>query len=69
MMDKYYKSVLHFSPLKRGTSLEAWKYGEMRAFGSRLPQGGRRGDAYAMYAGIDANSDDEIEALFAHAQV
>lgn len=68
-MRKHRKSVSHFNPLKRGSSLEAWKYGEMRAFGSRLPQGGRRGDAYAMYAGINADSDEEIKALFEHAQV
>lgn len=68
-MTKHRNSVSHFNPLKRGGSLEAWKYGEMRAFGSRIPQGGRRGDAYAMYAGINADSDEEIKSLFTHAQV
>lgn len=63
------KAVKKFRPLKRGGSLEAWKYGEMKAIGSRLPQGGRRGDAFVMYSGIEAKTTEEIEALFAHAHV
>lgn len=41
----------------------------MKAIGSRLAQGGRRGDAFVFYSGVEANTVQEIEALFAHAHV
>lgn len=55
--------------MKRGGSFEVWKYGEMRALGSRQAQGGIPADSYTMYAGMEGQSDDEIRALFAHASV
>lgn len=68
-LQQHHRDVTKFRPLKRGGSLEAWKYGEMRAIGSRLAQGGRRGDAYAWYSGIEADTDEEIKALFGHGHV
>lgn len=65
----HHEGTSQFKPLKRGTSFEAWKYGEMKALGSRLAQGGRAGDAYTMYAGVEGTTHDEIHALFGHAQV
>ncbi|KAG6837598.1 hypothetical protein H0H93_007012 [Arthromyces matolae] len=55
-------------PLSRGSSFNAWRYGIMRAIGSRMPKGGRPGDAYALYSGLDAGNDEEIQTLFGHAQ-
>ncbi|KAF8237872.1 hypothetical protein L208DRAFT_1375397 [Tricholoma matsutake] len=39
----HHEGTSQFKPLKRGTSFEAWKYGEMKALGSWLAQGGRAG--------------------------
>jgi len=41
----------------------------MYARGARLPQGGRPGDAYGFYAGMEAITVDDINALFNDAEV
>jgi hypothetical protein len=65
----YHQKITGFSTLKRGTSFQAWAYGDMTAIGSRVAQGGRAGDAYAPYAGMDAQTEHDIKALFGHAHV
>lgn len=68
-LKQHHQQVSRIKPLKRGVSFEAWKYGQMRAIGSRKPQGGRPGDTYTHYAGTDAGTNEEIQTIFGHAQV
>ncbi|KAG6876285.1 hypothetical protein C0992_000199 [Termitomyces sp. T32_za158] len=67
-MMEHHRQVSRLPALGRGCSFDAWRYGVMRAIGSRVPQGGRPGDAYAFYKGMDGGTDQEIKALFGHAQ-
>ena len=63
------QSVSKFKPLKRGSAFQNWNFGQMRAIGSRVPQGGKAGDAYTPYAGIDGSTAEELQVLFGHAFV
>jgi hypothetical protein len=55
--------------VRRGSTMEAFGYGEMYAFGSRQPQGGRKGDTYTEYPQLRADSIADIETLFYYAHV
>jgi len=54
----------------RGDKFQAWKRGEMLAVGSRMPSGGRPGDTYTVYQGMEIMDDvHQIRKLFKHAKV
>ena len=55
--------------LKRGRQFNSYSQGEMIPKGARIPQGGRPGDAYTFYEGMEAITHDEINALFNDAEV
>lgn len=57
------------SALSRGGGFDFWTGGTMTPLGSRIPTGGRAGDCYTAYQGIDASTPEAIRALFGHAQV
>jgi len=53
----------------RGGQFQAWKNGEMLGFGSRMPSGGRPGDTYTVYQGMEIMDDvNHIKKLFQHAK-
>lgn len=41
----------------------------MTGIGHRAPQGGRSGDGYAPYPGVDGSTLEELDGLFGHAFV
>jgi len=63
------ESVQKFKPLKRGSAFQNWDFGQMKVVGSRVPQGGKAGDAYTAYTGIEGSTAEELELLFEHAFV
>lgn len=69
---QHHQNSSHLEPLTRGQTFASWKYGQMRAIGSRAPQGGRPGDGYSMYSGVEGRTrqpEQEILTLFEHARV
>ncbi|KAJ4465422.1 hypothetical protein C8J55DRAFT_566351 [Lentinula edodes] len=55
-------------PVRRGGKFDLWSSGQMRPYGWRQPSGGRLGDTYAPYAGMEAESVEGITILFEHAE-
>ncbi|KAJ3925153.1 MAG: hypothetical protein NXY57DRAFT_968286 [Lentinula lateritia] len=51
-------------PVRRGGKFDLWSSGQMRPYGWRQPSGGRLGDAYAPYAGMEAESVEDI--MYSH---
>ena len=41
----------------------------MTGIGHQAPQGGRSGDVYAPYPGVDGSTHEELHELFGHAFV
>ncbi|KAJ3832968.1 hypothetical protein F5878DRAFT_633797 [Lentinula raphanica] len=50
--------------LKRGGQFRSFGGGEMIPIGARTPSGGRKGDAYTSYAGLEASTQHGLEMLF-----
>ncbi|KAJ3751605.1 hypothetical protein EV360DRAFT_89564 [Lentinula raphanica] len=50
--------------LKRGAQFRSFGGGKMIPIGARTPSGGREGDAYTTYAGLEAHSQQGLEILF-----
>ncbi|KAG6836756.1 hypothetical protein H0H93_003675 [Arthromyces matolae] len=67
-LKQHHRNISTLPPLNRGYSFDAWRYGMMRAIGSRVPQGGRPGDTYTLYAGMEGRNEQEIRMLFGHAE-
>jgi len=55
--------------VRRGSTIEAFGYGNMYAIGSRQPQGGRGGDTYTEYPQLRAETLQDIKTLFYYARV
>ena len=55
--------------VRRGSTIEAFGYGDMYLYGSRQPQGGREGDTYTEYPHLRADSIQDIRKLFHYAHV
>jgi hypothetical protein len=54
----------------RGGQFQPWKNGEMVGVGSRMPSGGRPGDTYTVYQGMEIVDDvNHIKKVFEHAKV
>lgn len=53
----------------RGQQFHNFSEGAMYPVGTRSPMGGSAGSAYALYAGMGANTLEGLEALFDHAEV
>lgn len=68
-LEENQKQLKSLMKLSRGKVFSKWKYGEMRAMGSRQPVGGRPGDGYGPYDGVSATSVNDIETLFSHVSV
>ncbi|KAJ3825957.1 hypothetical protein F5880DRAFT_1610639 [Lentinula raphanica] len=52
------------SAVKRGGQFHSYSGGKMIPLGSRLPSGGRAGDSYTSYSGLEASSQIGLEILF-----
>ncbi|KAJ8076529.1 hypothetical protein PM082_000952 [Marasmius tenuissimus] len=50
--------------VRRGSQFAHWTTGIMFPWGKRVPSGGRRGDTYTYYAGIESNNFDGVKAMF-----
>ena len=57
------------SSLLRREKLQMWAYGDIWATGARVPQGGRLGDSYGLYAHHNVSSPEGIRVIFSHAYV
>ena len=56
--------------LGRGGQFQLWGRGIMQSIGSRMASGGRLGDTYAVYPGMEIEGDIErVRKLFKHAKV
>jgi hypothetical protein len=55
--------------VKRGAQFNSYSQGGMIPKGGRISQGGRPGDAYTFYEGMEAITLDDIDALFNDAEV
>jgi len=55
--------------VRRGSTVEAFGYGDMYPYGSRQPQGGRAGDTYTEYPHLHADSIQNIRRFFHYAHV
>lgn len=55
--------------VRRGKIFSSWQYGSMVPIGSWVPNGGCAGAGYGSYTHMSSTTDDDIEALFAHAHV
>ncbi|KAG2335577.1 hypothetical protein BDR05DRAFT_353426 [Suillus weaverae] len=53
--------------IKRGSQFRRFEWGEMHPVGSRKPTGGKPGDTYTSYAGMEVTDTSHIRLLFAHA--
>jgi hypothetical protein len=54
----------------RGRKFQPWRFGTMQAVGSRMPSGGRPGDTYTVYPGMEINDDvGQVRKLFKVAKV
>jgi hypothetical protein len=60
---------LNLKSVKRGSQFQFYSEGEMFSRGARAPMGGLPGDAYTMYAGMDAIDCEGINILFNDAEV
>ncbi|KAJ3969036.1 hypothetical protein EV361DRAFT_951807 [Lentinula raphanica] len=54
-------------PVTRGRQFESYIGGEMTALGSRSPSGGRAGDGYTSYSGLEARTERGLAILFKQA--
>jgi hypothetical protein len=55
--------------VRRGSTIEAFGYGDMYSYGSRQLQGGRKADTYTEYPHLHADSIQDIKRLFHYAHV
>jgi len=59
----------HAAAISRGGQFQPWSNGTMQAVGSRMPSGGRPGDTYTIYPGMEIRNEiDRIKRLFKHAK-
>lgn len=69
-MKETHEKVTHIRPLRRRGEFATWDDGDsMFPIGSRIGMGGRAGDTYAAYAGIEGDNVDGINFLFDEALV
>lgn len=54
--------------IQRGGKFDFYSAGKMYPHGTRAPMGGRPGDGYVMYEGMDADGIDSVNVLFNHAE-
>jgi hypothetical protein len=55
--------------IKRGSQFRRFEWGRMHPVGSRRPAGGKPGDTYTGYDGMEVTDTSHIKLLFAHAAV
>ncbi|KAG2362870.1 hypothetical protein BDR07DRAFT_1484229 [Suillus spraguei] len=53
--------------IKRGNQFRRFEWGKMCPIGSRKPAGGKLGDTYTSYAGMEVTDAAQIKLLFTHA--
>jgi hypothetical protein len=65
------KTFLKTGNLCRGSDFQPWNRGQMKPVGSRQPAGGRTGDTYTVYRGMEIELGDveKVKQLFRHAKV
>ncbi|KAF9034565.1 hypothetical protein BJ165DRAFT_1409866 [Panaeolus papilionaceus] len=55
---------LKMKPLQRGSQFAQYGQGEMFTHGARAPMGGRAGDSYVFYDGMEGITKEGLESLF-----
>jgi hypothetical protein len=68
-MQNYHNQACKSKAVRRGSTIEAFGYGNMYPSGSRQPQGGRNADTYTEYSQLSAKTIQDIKKLFYYAQV
>ncbi|KAG1785191.1 uncharacterized protein HD556DRAFT_1450943 [Suillus plorans] len=53
--------------IKQGSQFRRFEWGRMHPIGSRKPTGGKPGDTYTSYTGMEVTDTSHIKLLFAHA--
>lgn len=66
---EHFQRLQSLKAVKRGQQFENFSSGKMFPAGTRSPMGGSPGSAYALYAGMGANTVEGLETLFDHAEV
>jgi hypothetical protein len=66
---EHYQRLQNVKAVTRGQQFRSFSEGKMYPVGTRLPMGGSAGSAYALYAGMGANTPEGLETLFDHAEV
>ncbi|KAJ3825786.1 hypothetical protein F5880DRAFT_1610795 [Lentinula raphanica] len=56
-------------PVTRGGQFQSFMGGKMTPIGSRNPSGGRAGDSYTSYSGLEAMTDGGLDILFKQAAI
>jgi hypothetical protein len=56
-------------PIRRGKQFKKYSGGWMAGYGSRQPAGGAAADTYRAYSSMSADSVQDIDLLFNHAEV
>lgn len=63
------KKLSEIKLIKCGKQFLHFSEGHMRGIGSRFPAGGAPADAYRVYDGTSADSLEDLDLLFNHAEV
>lgn len=70
LLKTHHAQAIRAAPsVKRGGSHASWADGLMIPFGTRAAQGGRPGDAFTSYSYMLAETPDQIQIMFNHAEV
>jgi len=68
-MRQHHDQASKSKAVRRGSTIEAFGYGDMIGIGSRQPQGGRAGDTYTEYPELSASTVEQIKTFFGYAYV
>jgi hypothetical protein len=69
VLKDHHSSLQKVKAVKRGKQFDLFSQGSMIPKGSREAMGGAAGDTYALYAGMDAVSLEDLDSLFNDAEV
>jgi hypothetical protein len=69
-LQKRRNEFLTAAAVGRGAQFQPWRNGEMQGVGSRMPTGGRKGDTYTVYPGMEIGDEIvQIKKQFKYAKV
>ncbi|EDR05371.1 uncharacterized protein LACBIDRAFT_329808 [Laccaria bicolor S238N-H82] len=64
----HHSKLSNVKKINRGKKFESYSMGKMMGHGSRAAMGGASGDSYTFYAGMEAITQEDINALFNSAE-